>query len=201
MIYNIALAGSTGVARRNLEAIGELYFNSQNVATQIVFNLSAMSVFFLKIMACSGFPILEVCFHFPRAIYGVGRLVINFFLEGPDRTIQVNKSFAINVVQRVIATTKPVGNPFHDPGRRLRVPVRAEGSSVRTYIIFERIRNAWIWEIRLFFFGPQQLHNPGFHRGHLPRPRLDGAGGSGAERVRNRRTGLTLFLYKNDTLL
>ncbi len=46
VIYNIALAGSTGVARRNLEAIGELYFNSQNVATQIVFNLSAMSVFF-----------------------------------------------------------------------------------------------------------------------------------------------------------
>ena len=45
VIYNIALAGSTGVARRNLEAIGELYFNSQNVATQIVFNLSAMSVF------------------------------------------------------------------------------------------------------------------------------------------------------------
>ena len=63
-LYNVALSASSGASRARLETLGELYFNSQNVATQAAFNFSAWF------------------------IYVVGRLAINFVLDGPDRTAQ-----------------------------------------------------------------------------------------------------------------
>ena len=69
-LYNLALASSSGSALQRLSTLGRMYFNSQNVATQVAFNLTAWFIFL------------------------VGRLALNLLFDGADAMLQGIASLA-----------------------------------------------------------------------------------------------------------